>query len=62
MSVPTLVPEPPFLVVAAGFVLDFHERGDRCQRCRAEGICPRVAHARRLIELYRQAKQIARGL
>lgn len=65
MTTPTpLLPvEPPFLVVAAGFLIDFHERepANKCLRCRDDGSCPRVARARRIIQLYRDAVRIVRS-
>ncbi|SCG38011.1 hypothetical protein GA0070560_102198 [Micromonospora halophytica] len=32
--------EPPFAVLMAGYVVDFHHR-DVCSRCRPDGSCPR---------------------
>lgn len=57
-----LPPEPPFLVVAAGFLLEYHERepSSRCTRCRDNGSCPRVEHARRVVKLYGDAVRIVR--
>ncbi|MFG1840667.1 hypothetical protein ACGFH8_19855 [Micromonospora sp. NPDC049175] len=37
-------PEPPFLVIMAGYVIDFHHR-DVCSKCRPDGSCPRLRQA-----------------
>lgn len=37
-------PEPPFAVMMAGFVVDFHHR-NACSRCQSDGSCPRLARA-----------------
>ncbi|KAB1914025.1 hypothetical protein [Micromonospora sp. AMSO31t] len=45
-------PEPPFLVMAAGFMVDLHTR-KRCPHCRQDGTCPRVQRAKRLLRAWR---------
>lgn len=66
MTTPTptrLLPaEPPFVVVAAGFLIEFHERETtaRCTRCRDNGTCPRVEYALQVVRHYRAALRIVR--
>lgn len=34
-------PEPPFLVIMASYVIDFHHR-NVCSKCTPDGSCPRL--------------------
>lgn len=48
-------PEPPFLVIMAGFVVDFHHR-EACSKCRPDGSCPRLRQAAIRLRAWRDRK------
>ncbi|KWV29518.1 hypothetical protein [Micromonospora rifamycinica] len=45
--------EPPFAVVMAGYVVDFHHR-HTCSRCRPDGSCARLADAGATLRAWRE--------
>ncbi|WFE64403.1 hypothetical protein [Micromonospora sp. WMMD714] len=45
-------PEPPFRVLMAGYVVDFHHR-DACPRCLPDGSCRRLAAAAETLRVWR---------
>ncbi|MEU1754988.1 hypothetical protein ABZ436_20330 [Micromonospora matsumotoense] len=45
-------PEPPFRVLMAGYVVDFHHR-NACTRCRPDGSCHRLTAAAETIRAWR---------
>ncbi|MBM7081491.1 hypothetical protein [Micromonospora humidisoli] len=45
-------PEPPFRVLMAGYVVDFHHR-DACTRCLPDGSCLRLAAAAETLRVWR---------
>lgn len=47
-------PEPPFSVVMAGYVIDFHHR-NVCTKCGDDG-CPRIVEARKTLEAWRDRR------
>lgn len=53
--------EPPFAVMMAGFIVDFHHR-NVCSRCQADGSCPRLARAGETLLARRARKGHRAGL
>ncbi|WP_433268734.1 hypothetical protein ACQPWR_10020 [Micromonospora vinacea] len=49
-------PEPPFLVIMAGYVIDLHHR-DVCGRCRPDGTCPKLAEAAERLTTWRERRR-----
>ncbi|MFY1684472.1 hypothetical protein ACN265_23385 [Micromonospora sp. WMMD730] len=47
--------EPPFAVVMAGYVVDFHHR-NACSRCRPDGSCTRLADAGATLRAWRDRR------
>jgi hypothetical protein len=47
--------EPPFAVVLAGYVVDFHHR-NACFRCRPDGSCTRLADAGATLRAWRELR------
>ncbi|MGC4888575.1 hypothetical protein [Micromonospora sp. DT227] len=50
------LPEPPFAVILAGYVVDLHHR-DACSRCRPDGGCERLARAGETLRAWRDRKR-----
>jgi hypothetical protein len=44
--------EPPFGVIMAGYVVDFHHR-DQCPKCLPDGSCPRLTRAGETLRSWR---------
>ncbi|MFI7432503.1 hypothetical protein [Micromonospora haikouensis] len=59
MALPQRQPEPPFRVVMAGYVIDFHHR-NVCSKCEDNG-CPRINDARKTLEAWRDRKPRREG-
>ncbi|SCG47294.1 hypothetical protein [Micromonospora coxensis] len=51
--------EPPFAVLMAGYVIDFHHR-NVCSRCRPDGTCPRLAAAGETLRAWRDRRDARR--
>lgn len=45
-------PEPPFRVLMAGYVVDFHHR-NACPRCQPDGSCRRLTAAAETLRAWR---------
>ena len=54
MLVPERQPEPPFPVLMAGYVIDFHHRSV-CSKCADDG-CPRLTAAGTTLRAWRDRK------
>lgn len=54
MSIPQQRPEPPFLVLMAGSVVDFHNRAT-CSQCSDDG-CQRLTEAGKTLRAWRDRK------
>lgn len=52
--------EPPFAVLMAGYVVDFHHR-NACSRCRPDGSCARLADAGETLRAWRE-RRVQRAL
>lgn len=61
MNVGTPLPEPPFAVMMAGFVVDFHHR-DACSRCQPDGSCARLSRAGETLLAWRARNGQTAGL
>lgn len=59
MSIPQRRPEPPFLVLMAGNVVDFHNRAT-CLQCTDDG-CPRLTEAGETLRAWRDRKSRHEG-
>lgn len=59
MLVPQQQPEPPFRVLMAGYVVDFHHRSV-CSKCADDG-CPRLAAAGATLRAWRDKKSRHEG-
>lgn len=59
MSIPQQRPEPPFLVLMAGNVVDFHNRAT-CSQCSDNG-CPRLVAAGETLRAWRDRKSRHEG-
>lgn len=59
MSIPQRRPEPPFLVLRAGYIVDFHHRAD-CSECSDDG-CPRLTAAGETLRAWRDRKDRSEG-
>ncbi|MFI9642964.1 hypothetical protein ACIG87_23415 [Micromonospora sp. NPDC051925] len=49
-------PEPPFAVLMAGYVVDFHHR-NACSRCQPDGSCVRLVDAGETLRAWRDGKR-----
>ncbi|MFG1675850.1 hypothetical protein [Micromonospora sp. NPDC049282] len=50
------LPEPPFAVILAGYVIDLHHRAS-CPRCRPDGGCERLARAAETLRAWPDRKR-----
>ncbi|MEV4842433.1 hypothetical protein AB0K20_04320 [Micromonospora matsumotoense] len=48
--------EPPFAVLMAGYVVDFHHR-NACSRCQPDGSCARLADAGATLRAWRDRER-----
>ncbi|MFI2711592.1 hypothetical protein ACH495_15830 [Micromonospora sp. NPDC018662] len=56
MAAEQRLPEPPFAVLMAGYVVDLHHR-DACSRCRPDGGCERLTRAGETLRAWRDRKR-----